>query len=563
MDCYQPDEANMSDSRIRLRALAPKFNKNQPWDFDRLVRIGRAQGVEVVLNDASVSRYHAEITFTDQVWVARDLGSTNGTFLNGTCLGRTGQPVRPGDILQCGNVVLHIEALTDQSLNDNETPCDGLQVQAVAQQSLAEAVHMLAQDITRSTRPGEQLLSLLQAGQFLNWTDSLDELLARNLQEMAAMLGARRGAVVLIDAQTGKMKLRAAFPAHNLDLPGVRFYSQTLARRCLRSGQSLLCADVVTDPELLQANSIDSSYMSSVICALLRSPRRYLGILHLDRGLSDEPFTRDDLHRADALAANLSFAFENAQQLQDRQQALFLQTVIAFSQVIELRDPYTGGHAQRVTDYALLLAEQLKLSETDLHHLRIGAPLHDIGTIGIDDAILRKTSRLTDDEFEQMKRHTVMGAALIRTLPGLDIVLPIVRNHHERWDGQGYPDRLAGDAIPPLARLLAVADTFDAMTTDRPYRSGLSIDQALAQIESGAGSQFDPAFAHAFLALRPTLQLHLNRKQGLTNTIHDLSLLQSFRPLAAAERRLDAGTSGERPALDLPRTTAAILAEAV
>jgi HD-GYP domain-containing protein (c-di-GMP phosphodiesterase class II) len=277
--------------------------------------------------------------------------------------------------------------------------------------------------------------------------------------------------------------------------------------------------------------------MSSIICALLRSPQRYLGILQLDRGLKDDPFTRADLHRADALAANMSFAFENAQQLQERQQALFIQTVIAFSQVIEMRDPYTGGHAQRVTDYALLLAGEMKLSATDHDHLRIGAPLHDIGKIGIDDAILRKTGPLTPEEFELMKSHTVMGARLLKTLPGLDIALPVVRNHHERWDGCGYPDQLAATNIPHLARLMAVVDTFDAMTTDRSYRRGMHIDEALMLIERGAGTQFDPKCVQAFLRLRPTLEQQLSQKESLSQTINNLSLFSPKSSPTAAHNR--------------------------
>jgi putative nucleotidyltransferase with HDIG domain len=302
--------------------------------------------------------------------------------------------------------------------------------------------------------------------------------------------------------------------------------------------------------------------MSSMICALLRSPHRYLGVLELDRGLNDDPFTRDDLQRADALAANMSFAFESARQLQDRQHALFIQTVIAFSQVIEMRDPYTGGHAQRVTDYALLLAEEMNLSEMDRHHLRVGSPLHDIGKIGIDDAILRKTDRLTPEEFELMKSHTVKGAALLRTLPGLDMVLPIVRNHHERWDGEGYPDQLAGATIPLLARVVAVVDTFDAMTTDRPYRKGMPIEQALVLIEGGAGSQFDPACVEAFVRLRPLLEQQLGQRESLSPTATNLS---SFLPKRAASghsrtqaRPLPEGRT-EAPA---PATALGVLAKA-
>jgi HD-GYP domain-containing protein (c-di-GMP phosphodiesterase class II) len=512
----------MTERRIRLQALGLKGDKNNKWEADRVVRIGRVAGLEVVLDDTSVSRRHAEIAFTDHEWVARDLGSTNGTFLNGARLGRAGQAVRSRDLLQCGNIVLTVEVLTDEPLDFTDHSSGNIQVQAVAQQSLEEAASKLVNEVTQSTRPGEQLLSLLRAGQFLDLTDSLDELLLRNLQDIVTSLGARRGSVVLIDAKSGKMSLRATYP-QRLESGAGHLFSKTMAKSCFRRGQSLLCADIIKDPEMMLADSVNSMFMSSMICALLRSPQRYLGILQLDRGCNDEPFTSDDLHRADALAANMSFAFESAHQLQERQHALFIQTVIAFSQVIEMRDPYTGGHAQRVTDYALLLAEEMNLSETDRHHLRIGSPLHDIGKIGIDDAILRKTERLTPEEFEHMKSHTVKGAALLQTLPGLDIVLPIVRNHHERWDGGGYPDRLAADAIPHLARLMAVVDTFDAMTTDRPYRVGMQIDEALVLIEGGAGTQFDPQCVEAFVRLRPVLQQQLNQYQALSQTMTNLA----------------------------------------
>jgi HD-GYP domain-containing protein (c-di-GMP phosphodiesterase class II) len=136
-----------------------------------------------------------------------------------------------------------------------------------------------------------------------------------------------------------------------------------------------------------------------------------------------------------------------------------------------------------------------------------------------------------------MKSHTVKGAALLQTLPGLDIVLPIVRNHHERWDGCGYPDQLAADAIPHLARLMAVVDTFDAMTTDRPYRIGMHIDEALVLIERGAGSQFDPACVEAFLRLRPVLEQHLSQYQSLSQTMTNLAEFLPKRCPAAAHHR--------------------------
>ena len=142
------------------------------------------------------------------------------------------------------------------------------------------------------------------------------------------------------------------------------------------------------------------------------------------------------------------------------------------------------------------------MSAGDVELIRLGTPLHDIGKIGIDDAILRKVDRLTEEEFEQMKLHTVKGAEIVNTVPDLRPIIPIVRSHHERWDGLGYPDQLAGEAIPALARVVALADAFDAMTSDRPYRKGRPPEAAFAEVEKCMGKQFDPQFAQAFLAIR-------------------------------------------------------------
>jgi HD-GYP domain-containing protein (c-di-GMP phosphodiesterase class II) len=165
-----------------------------------------------------------------------------------------------------------------------------------------------------------------------------------------------------------------------------------------------------------------------------------------------------------------------------------------------------------------LLAEEMGLSELDRYRLRIGAPLHDIGKIGIHDLVLRKATRLTPEEFEHLQSHTVKGAAILDSIPGLEQVIPIVRNHHERWDGHGYPDRLAGPHIPLLARLVAIADAFDAMTTDRPYRIGLSVEEAFVQIARSGGSQFDPEGAEAFLRMRPRIEQLLRQSQSQAST---------------------------------------------
>jgi putative nucleotidyltransferase with HDIG domain len=171
------------------------------------------------------------------------------------------------------------------------------------------------------------------------------------------------------------------------------------------------------------------------------------------------------------------------------------------ARAVDYRDAYTANHAKRVTDYALLLADALRLSARERCVLKIGALLHDVGKVAIPESILCKPEPLTPSEIDLVRAHPVTGCIMLQSIPALAAVLPIVRSHHERWDGRGYPDGLAGAAIPRLARLVAIADTFDAMTSDRPYRLALAVENALDQIAGGAGTQFDPELADAFVRL--------------------------------------------------------------
>jgi HD-GYP domain-containing protein (c-di-GMP phosphodiesterase class II) len=180
---------------------------------------------------------------------------------------------------------------------------------------------------------------------------------------------------------------------------------------------------------------------------------------------------------------------------------MIVDVVVAMALAIESRDPYTGGHVERVTAYSMLLGKHAGLSRSDLATLRIGGLLHDIGKIAVPDAILRKPLPLTKEEFEQMKPHPVVGHQIISHIPQLAKAAPIVRWHHERMDGKGYPDGLTGDQIPLLSRVAAIADTYDAMTSDRPYRRGLDMQVAREEIKRCAGTQFDQELAQIFVAI--------------------------------------------------------------
>jgi len=169
---------------------------------------------------------------------------------------------------------------------------------------------------------------------------------------------------------------------------------------------------------------------------------------------------------------------------------------------IDNKDRYTRRHSEEVTEYSLQLARAMKLGGEMLQTIHISGLLHDVGKIGVPDRVLRKPGKLNDEEFKVMKQHPVVGALIVGAMPGMEDVVLGVRHHHERYDGRGYPDALAGEEIPLIGRIMAVGDAFSAMTTSRPYRKGLSEEEALAQIQAGLGTQFDPEIGALFIRLR-------------------------------------------------------------
>jgi putative nucleotidyltransferase with HDIG domain len=502
---------------IRLKGISGEV-KGKAWESTNVLRAGRLGTLEIVLDDSSVSRRHAEVRHADSGWWVRDLESTNGTYVNGVRLGPGERQLHPRDIVQFGKVAMMVEL--PEAVIETPRPVSSAEqiiVEAEASSSWQEGYDRILLDRNHSPRPGDQLMALLRAGHHLVSIETEDELLHSILNDAVHVLDAQRGAIVLAEGPTNELKLKALATGRGENSSRFNF-SKALAKRCFSQGKSILCSSVEEDEELCGAVSIADGAMASVLCVLLRTPRKHLGVIHLDRSYWQKAFTEDDLHLADALAAHVSAGIECAQLLR-RQRELFLQTISALASAVEMRDAYTGGHTARVTAYSLIVGEELGLCPRDLEHLRTGGPLHDIGKIGIDDAILRKPDRLTDAEFDIMKTHTELGDDILKAIPEMNDIRPIVRSHHERWDGRGYPDKLAGDAIPMLARVVAVADSFDAMTTKRPYNTNhvKTPEQAFAEVERCSGTQFDPKCAHAFLAARDKV-LETMRSSKATGT---------------------------------------------
>jgi HD-GYP domain-containing protein (c-di-GMP phosphodiesterase class II) len=200
-----------------------------------------------------------------------------------------------------------------------------------------------------------------------------------------------------------------------------------------------------------------------------------------------------------AMSTSIERAVEQLKKAANENHLLFINSVRMLAAAIDAKDPYTRGHSERVARYAIGIGKHLDLSEEEMRNLRISALLHDVGKIGIDDRVLRKPGALSEDEFELMKQHPAKGAAIMSGVAQLIDIIPGLKYHHEKWTGGGYPDGIAGEAIPLQARIVAIADTFDAMTTNRPYQKAMELGYVVEKIRSFAGTRFDPRVVDAFV----------------------------------------------------------------
>ena len=190
---------------------------------------------------------------------------------------------------------------------------------------------------------------------------------------------------------------------------------------------------------------------------------------------------------------------EELKDTNEKLEKAYLETVETLRYTVEAKDTYTRGHSDRVSEYSVLIGKYLGLSEEELHKLKVGGLFHDIGKIGVPDSILLKTTKLTDDEYSEIKNHPSIGAHILSNASIFQDIIPIGKHHHERYDCRGYPGKLGGENIPYLARIAAIADSFDAMTSKRTYRDSLPIDVVKGEIEKNKGTQFDPNIADVFL----------------------------------------------------------------
>jgi HD-GYP domain-containing protein (c-di-GMP phosphodiesterase class II) len=476
----------------------------QTWSSPGHLRIGRLTDLEIQLDDPSVSRLHAEVYLHDDGWMIRDRGSSNGTQVNGVRIGRTPQKLEVGDLIHIGTFRLHVDQLQERPASIR-VGGRAVQIEASSGWSWEDGPDPWEPSDPRAAAGGGAM-RLMRAGLRLANAQHPDLALQGLLGETVRFFQARRCGLFLC-GEEGLLTLKCFTASSSTS---VRPPGKTLPAAALRRRQSLQFKDS-SEAVRLQADSAVKGELGSVMCAVLHTPEREMGVLYLDRATGSPPFADVDLYTADSIAAALALGLDR-RHLIAQHQNFFLQTVTALAQAVEMRDRYTGNHTYRVTAYSVMLAVELGLSPEQRRQLQVATALHDIGKIAIDDQILRKPDRLSEDEFEQMKTHVLRGAEIIQMIPGLGWALPVVRGHHERWDGMGYPDGLEGEANPLPARIVAVADAFDAMTSDRPYRKGMPSERAFSELQNGSGSHFDPVCVAAFLRIRPKIEELLERE---------------------------------------------------
>jgi putative nucleotidyltransferase with HDIG domain len=240
----------------------------------------------------------------------------------------------------------------------------------------------------------------------------------------------------------------------------------------------------------------------TLISAPLVNKDNLVGVINCERLISKKgPFTPENLDLLETLASQASIAIENAR-LYHNLLNVYLETIRSLAAAIDAKDSYTHGHSRRVTDLSVGISQQMQLARSEVDTIRHASLLHDVGKIGISERILLKPGRLTDEEFETIKSHPHIGAGILNSIEFLKNVCEIIKHHHERFDGKGYPDGLAGEDIPLGSRIICVADSFDAITSQRPYRRPLSFQEAIDEVIRCSGTQFDPDIVDAFLKLR-------------------------------------------------------------
>jgi HD-GYP domain-containing protein (c-di-GMP phosphodiesterase class II) len=350
-----------------------------------------------------------------------------------------------------------------------------------------------------SRKEAERKAMQTQFSMVLNSTLDQREIRKRAMEAATSLLDAEVGSLLLVDEKTNELFFEVALGVQGENLKQVRLrMGEGIAGWVAANDQAALVNDVANDPRhYKKAQHITQFVTRNMVCVPVRARGKVIGVLQAINKKDAGLFTEQDLDDFWTLANQVAVALENASLYAELQEN-FLNTAEALAAAVEKKDPYTGGHIRRVVEYSMAIAKHMSRPPSDMDQLRLAAVLHDIGKIGIKDSVLLKQGKLTADEMAHMREHPLVGDDIMGHIENMKSVRKVMRSHHEKWDGSGYPDGLKGESIPLHARIILVADTLDAMTTDRPYRKAADLPTAVEEVKRFMGKEFDPVVAEAF-----------------------------------------------------------------
>ena len=361
----------------------------------------------------------------------------------------------------------------------------------------------LDQWLDKFNRLGEkaQRLALLsQLSQILNSTLDYKEIRRRAMEAATRLMKAEAGSLLLMNEEKSRLYFEVALGNREEDMKTISLnFGEGIAGWVAQHGKPLIVNSPERDRRFFKGVDERTEFKTrNIICVPVRVKEKIVGVLEAVNKQDGGKFNKEDLSLLTSLADQVAVALDNSRLYQELEE-MFFQMADSFADAIEKRDPYTGGHTRRVTLYSEAIAKYLPLEPLQRKWLKITSVLHDIGKIGIEDYILKKPDRLNPEEFEVIKRHSEIGAKIVEHIRQLKEIIPGVKYHHEQVDGKGYPDGLMGEDIPPLARIVAVADTYDALTTDRPYRKAMGREAAVEEMKRCSGTQLDKEVVKAFI----------------------------------------------------------------
>lgn len=398
-----------------------------------------------------------------------------------------------------------------------------LRLDPVRRELLQEIHGLLAMNLLRLHREEQlrvqvrEVSSLLEIARTMATTIDLDELLGRIMELCADLLQVEMASVLLRDESRDELLFPLVTAEGKVPSKRLRFPAdQGVAGWVLRHRKAQIVNDPDADPRALHLPEGPEGFVTrNLMCAPLLLQGRGIGVLEVLNRKDGRSFGERDLRLLEAIANQAVRPIENAR-LYENIRSITLSTVEALASAIDAKDRYTLGHSRRVTEYARALGRAIDLRDDQMEELTFVGLLHDIGKIAVDDRILNKAGALTVEERDKINIHPSRGAEILEHVAFLEEKVPGVKHHHERWDGGGYPDGLKEEQIPLYAQLISIADAFDAMTSDRPYRSGMAADEARSRVLAGSGTQFAPRFVALFDAIfetefLPILRLHRQR----------------------------------------------------